>query len=230
MVIVSPTMGRPLEQDIGGLEAEDGDAALLGQIGVVNKAASGHGNETDRGVVRRHSHDVAGGVGPLADLVEIGAAELDGRRAHFGEVCHGHRISHGELVGTHSGVLVGDSRNGPVPHHDQVVAEFGEIAALPGAKAFAEPDQDKQRTDAPRNSKHGEEAAQLVGCDSPENLTECVGKGLHDGSTSLDRNSYRSRTSFRYWIGRLNRKYADPPASVPFRHTIASRSRAWKMP
>ena len=47
------------------------------------------GTKRTVGVVGLDADDVAGGVGPLADFVEIGAAQLGGGGAHFGEAAHG---------------------------------------------------------------------------------------------------------------------------------------------
>jgi hypothetical protein len=76
-------------------------------------------------------------------------------------------------------VLVGDRGNGAVPHHDEVVAESGQLLVLPGAKALAQADQHQQRSHSPRNAEHGEEAAQLVRQDGTKDLPESVGEVLH---------------------------------------------------
>ena len=61
----------------------------------------------------------------------------------------------------------------------------GQVAMLAGAKALAEPDQHQQRAHAPGDAEHGQEGAQLVGCNGAEDLAESVGKALHNRSTGL---------------------------------------------
>jgi hypothetical protein len=76
-------------------------------------------------------------------------------------------------------VLVGDSWDGAVPHHDHIIAKGREVAMLPRAEALAEPNQHKQGPDPPCNAEHGEEGAQLVGQHGAEDLPESVRKILH---------------------------------------------------
>ncbi len=80
-------------------------------------------------------------------------------------------------------MLVGYRRNGPVPHHHQVVAQCRKLAMLARSEPFTEAHKHQQRAHAPGNAKHGEKAAQLVGCDGAEDLAEGVRKVLHADST-----------------------------------------------
>ena len=91
----------------------------------------------------------------------------------------GFGVGEGELVGRHAGVLVGQRGDGAAQQHDDVGAELGETAALAGAEAFAEADEQEQRGYAPGDAEHGEERAQLVGPDRLEDLGEDVEKSAH---------------------------------------------------
>ena len=71
-------------------------------------------------------------------------------------------------------MLIGEGGDGGVPHHDHVVAEGRHVAVLAGAEALAQAHENEQRTDSPGDSKHGQEAAQLVGQDGAKDLTEGV--------------------------------------------------------
>jgi hypothetical protein len=167
------------KEQMSGLEAEHGDAAALGNIGGVNEAAFLHLDEAHIGEIGLDACDLRGSVGPRADLVEILPIEDGGDGAQFGQLAHVRFILRGELIGTHGGVLVGQRGDGGVEHHDDVVADAGQVAPLATAKAFAQTDQNEQRTDSPGNAEHGEEGAQLVGHHGPEDFTENVAKTLH---------------------------------------------------
>ena len=80
-------------------------------------------------------------------------------------------------------MLVGDSGDGPVPHHHQIIAELRQVAMLARPESLTQTHQHQQRSHSPRNSEHGEKAAQLVRRDGPENLAKRVCKVLHRRST-----------------------------------------------
>jgi len=171
--------GAAREEQLGRFEAEDDNAAVVDQVVGVDEAAFVHGDEADGGEVGLDAHDLSRGVGEGADGVEVASVEQGGDGAQLGEGTQIGFVAEGELVGPHAGVLVSDSGDRAVPHHDDVVAEGGEVAMLTGAEALPEADQDEQRAYPPGNAKHGEEGAQLVGQHGAEDLAESVRKILH---------------------------------------------------
>ena len=67
----------------------------------------------------------------------------------------------------------------------------GELPVLAAAKPLAQAHQHQQRSHAPRNPKHGQKAAQLVGRNGAEHLAESVGKlcisvGRREGCSVID--------------------------------------------
>src|SRR5215469_385008 len=134
--------GASGKEQVGGFRTENGDAPAVGEIGCIEEAPLRHGNEAHLRVVWTDADYVAGGIRPLADFVEVGAAELDRDGADFGELPDGFGVAERELVRTQARVLVGDGGDRPVPHQNEVVAEAREVAALAGAKTFAETDED----------------------------------------------------------------------------------------
>ena len=171
--------GAAREEQLGRFEAEDDNATVVDQVVGVDEAAFVHGDEADGGEVGLDAHDLSRGVGEGADGVEVASVEQGGDGAQLGEGTQIGFVAEGELVGPHAGVLVSDSGDRAVPHHDDVVAEGGEVAMLTGAEALPEADQDEQRAYPPGNAKHGEEGAQLVGQHGAEDLAESVRKILH---------------------------------------------------
>ena len=167
-------------EQCGGLRPENHDAAAIGHVGSVDEAAFGQGHGAYLGKVRLDAQHRSGGVGPGADLIQIPTAEDGGDRAQLRQGAQGGFVSGRQLVGAHSGVLVGQSGNGGAPHHHHVVAEGGQLLVLAGAEALAQAHQHQQRADAPGDAEHGQEAAQLVGHDGAEDLAESVGEALHE--------------------------------------------------
>ena len=65
------------------------------------------------------------------------------------------------------------------------MTKLRKLLALAFAEAFAEAHKDKQGANSPCNTKHGEEAAQLVGHNGAENLPESVREAAHESETAL---------------------------------------------
>ena len=206
--------GAAWKQKRRAFKSEHDDTATINEIGLVDEAALGEGDKTNFSIVRLDAHHLARGVGIGAHFIEIIAIEETGNRAHFGESAQGGFVARGELVWPHAGVLVGESGDGGVPHHHNVIAEGRQLPVLTASKAFAESHENQQRTDSPCDAEHGQEAAQLVGRDGAKDLTECVGEGLHDGSTCLVRKKYCDSSWRRIWT---DCKYAVWRGTVPSR-------------
>ena len=153
---------------------------MLGDVLLVEVAAFGEGDIADLGEVDLDAHGGTAGARELADFFEVAAVDEGGGVADVGGLlADGLGVGEGELVGGHAGVLVGQRGDGAAPEHDDVGAEFGEAAALAGAEAFAEADEQEQRGDSPGDAEHGEEGAQLVGRDRLVDLVEDVEESAH---------------------------------------------------
>jgi hypothetical protein len=140
----------------------------------VDEAAFLHRDKANNGEVGLDAPDLAGGIGEGADGVEVAAVKRGGDGAELGEAPQVGLVAKGELIGAHAGVLIGDGGDGAIPHHDDIVAEGGKIAMLPGAESLAQTYKHKQRADSPGNAEHGQEGPQLVGHHGAEDLTERV--------------------------------------------------------
>ena len=106
-------------------------------------------------VLRFHSHQFAVGSGELAYRAYVVAGEdrrsiADMRRFSFDIeiILIGKQvIARGTHVALHNRGAAGEYK------HD-VVAELGQGTFVAGTKAFAQTDEQQQRSDAPRNAKH----------------------------------------------------------------------------
>ena len=160
------------EEEIVGFRAEKDDMAMLGDVVGIEVAALGEGNGADLLDVGLDAPDATGEAAVLAGLFEIAANEESGDVANMRSAADSGAVSKGDVIGTTAVVLAGESGDGTGIEEDDVCAEGGERAALTGAEAFAEADEQKQRGDTPGDAEHGQEGSQLVGCDRLEDLLE----------------------------------------------------------
>ena len=179
--------GMALKENLRGFLRDKDDAARLEDVLLIDKAACSDGKITDNRVAWLISAQMGRSVAPLTDLVEIGAGKLGRDVFNFRQAANGVLVAQGQLIGAHAGVLVGQGGDGAVHDHDDVMTELRKLLTLAFAEAFAKAHKDEQRANSPCNSKHGEEAAQLVSHDGAENLPESVREAVHDVWTARGR-------------------------------------------
>ena len=153
------------------LPADDGHAPGFGVVLIVEPAARADGHIADLVVLGSDAEDLAVGGTVIADRANVFAIEhgrnvlMRARLAANGEV-----ILISEMVGAAGLRAAFDRRDASGEGKHDVLAEILQLLRLPAAEAFAQTDQQEQRSDAPGDAEHGEKRAQLMGPEGGQRL------------------------------------------------------------
>src|SRR6202034_2138382 len=135
-------------------------------------------------VVRTDSKHLAVGgtvVAHCADVLTIQHRRQGAYKLCLASDCEVVLVS--EVIGLSGLCAAFNSGNAPGKHKHNVLSECGQLLLLAAAKTFSQAHQEEQRADAPGDSEHGEEGAQIVRPEGRERLADNGAQHAHKGMT-----------------------------------------------
>ena len=153
------------------LPADDRHAPRFRIVLIVEPATRAHGNVADLVIFGRDAEDLATGGTIIADRANVFAIE------HRGNILERARLAANreiilirEMVGAAGLRAAFDGGDAPGEGEHDVLAEVFQLPRLSAAEALAQPNQQKQRSDAPGDAEHGKKRAQFVGPERSQRL------------------------------------------------------------